>query len=69
MASRKKPSCFYIMSNPFGNNNIILSVPHSPRNHIRETYQYHWMVLLIPLRLSYFRASVSVAALHRNVKL
>lgn len=69
MVSRKKPSCFYIMSNPFGNNNIILSVPHSTRNHILETYQYHWMVLLIPLRLSYFRASVSVTALHRNVKL
>lgn len=32
-------------------------------------YQYHCTALLIPLRLSYFKASVSVEALHLKVKL
>ncbi len=31
--------------------------------------QYHWTALLMPLRLSYFSASVSVEALQRKVKL
>ena len=46
-----------------------LPAPDVPDNPLSFPDQYHWTALLMPLRLSYFSASVSVEALQRKVKL
>ena len=46
-----------------------LPAPDVPDKPLSFPDQYHWTALLMPLRLSYFSASVSVDALQRKVKL
>lgn len=46
-----------------------LPAPDAPDKPLSFPDQYHWTALLMPLRLSYFSASVSVEALQRKVKL
>ena len=46
-----------------------LPTPDVPDKTLSFPGQYHWTALLMPLRLSYFSASVSVDALQRKVKL
>ena len=46
-----------------------LPAPDVPDKPLSFPDQYHWTALLMPLRLSYFSASVSVEALQRKVKL